>query len=244
MTRKFEGTELVIATHNAGKLAEFRRLFGDVPLPRPRGGRGQGQMPSAQLHLRPANMPTAADTSHLTRARTWGERIRFLSSASFALPAPDETGKTFLENATIKALFVAQATERPALADDSGLCVNALNGAPGVYSADWAETPHGRDYNAAMQKIYAEMGGSPDRSAYFVCCMALAWPDGHVESVEAHVDGMIVRPPRGQGGFGYDPLFLPRGSAQTYAELDDTVKSQISHRAAAFEMMMDKCFRY
>jgi XTP/dITP diphosphohydrolase len=245
MSRKFAENELVIATHNQGKLDEFSALFAAAPMPRPRRGGGMGSGPQApQMHLRPANMPPAAAGSSSQMARTWGERIRLLYSADFALPAPHETGTTFLENATIKALHTAQATERVALADDSGLAVAALNGAPGVYSADWAQAGKSRDYQAAMMRIVREIGHNPDRSAAFVCCMVLAWPDGHTESVEARVKGQIVWPPRGEEGFGYDPLFMPEGYDRTYAELDDATKNSISHRSAAFRMMLAKCFSW
>jgi XTP/dITP diphosphohydrolase len=189
-------------------------------------------------------MPAAPNRSHLDQPKTWGEKIKFLSSADFKLPAPDETGTTFLENATIKALHTAQATERPALADDSGLCVNALNGAPGVYTADWAEITKGgvRDFDMAMRKVHAALGDATDRSAAFVCCLALAWPDGHVESVEGRIQGTIIWPPSGDSGFGYDPIFRPQGQILTYAELSPEFKNADSHRARAFRALLAKCF--
>ncbi|MCM2344475.1 MAG: non-canonical purine NTP pyrophosphatase, partial [Alphaproteobacteria bacterium] len=131
----------------------------------------------------------------------------FPSAGGLGLPEPEETGTTFLENATIKALAAAQATGMPALADDSGLCVNGLNGHPGVYSADWGGNP--RDFNKAMQRIQDELGDNPDRSAYFVSVLVLAWPDGHTEHVEGRVAGTLVWPIRGDGGHGYDPMFVP-----------------------------------
>lgn len=249
MTRKFIEDQLVIATHNQGKLAEFRQMFGAVPLPRARRGGGMSSganmAPSAQMHLRPRNMPTApADTQRMNAPRTWGERIKFLSCADFKLPPPDETGKTFLENATLKALFVAQATERPALADDSGFCVAALDGAPGVYSADWAEvTPGGtRDFNMAMQRVHDTMKSSADKRAAFVCCLVLAWPDGHCESAQGRVEGSVAWPPRGKNGFGYDPMFRPENSAETYAEMESAAKNATSHRARAFRALVEACF--
>lgn len=169
--------------------------------------------------------------------------FKIVSAADFDLPSPEETGTTFLENATLKALFVAKATGKPALSDDSGLCVNALSGAPGVYSADWAEIEGGRDFNLAIQKVLEKMGDATDKGAEFVSCLVLAWPDGHVESVEGRAKGNIANPPRGKEGHGYDPIFEPEGHAKTYAEMGEAAKNEISHRALAFQMMMDKCFR-
>ncbi len=165
----------------------------------------------------------------------------FPSAGSLNLPEPAETGTTFLENATIKALAAAQATGFPALADDSGLCVNGLGGQPGVYSADWAGHP--RDFKVAMQRIHDELGGHPDRSAYFVSVLVLAWPDGHAEYVEGRVDGTLVWPVRGDGGHGYDPMFIPQMHDRTFAEMTLDEKGQISHRARAFSALIEKCFQ-
>lgn len=165
----------------------------------------------------------------------------FPSAADLNLPEPAETGTTFLENATIKALAAAQGAGLPALADDSGLCVNALNGQPGVYSADWGGNP--RDFNKAMQRIHDELGDNPDRSAYFVSVLVLAWPDGHTEHVEGRVEGTLIWPMRGAGGHGYDPLFVPEGFDKTFAEMTLAEKGAISHRARAFAALIEKCFR-
>lgn len=201
MTRKFDGDELIFATHNKGKLAEVREILKGFP-------------------------------------------FTLSSTADFDLPEPEETGTTFLQNATIKALEIARATGKPAIADDSGLCVHALGGDPGVYSADWAFTDDGgRDFDMAMDKVIAALGDAADRSAHFVSCLVLAWPDGHVESVEGYVHGTIVWPKRGAGGHGYDPIFMPEGFDKTFGELSAEVKNKISHRAQSFEMMIEKCLR-
>jgi len=163
-------------------------------------------------------------------------------AAQLGLPEPVEDGATFAENAILKAHAAAVATGRPALADDSGLAVNALGGAPGIYSARWAETPHGRDFAAAMARVNEALGANADRSAQFVCVLALAWPDGHVETFEGRVDGDIVWPPRGERGFGYDPIFQPRGDHRTFGEFDPAEKHAVSHRAAAFRQMLAACF--
>ena len=165
----------------------------------------------------------------------------FPSAGDLSLPEPAETGTTFLENATIKALAAAQATGFPALADDSGLCVSGLNGQPGVYTADWAGLP--RDFNKAMQRVHDELGDNPDRSAYFVSVLVLAWPDGHTEHVEGRVDGTLIWPLRGAGGHGYDPMFMPEDRTQTFAEMTLEEKGQISHRGRAFMALIEKCFR-
>ena len=164
------------------------------------------------------------------------------SAADLGLPEPVEDGSTFAENAILKAEAAAQATGRPALADDSGLAVSALGGAPGIYAARWAETPDGRDFAVAMARVHAELGDSADRSASFVCVLALAWPDGHVETFEGRVDGEIVWPPRGTRGFGYDPIFCAAGDTRTFGEIDPAEKHAISHRAVAFQKMLKACF--
>lgn len=164
----------------------------------------------------------------------------FPSAGDLGLPEPEETGTTFIENATIKALAAAKATDLPALADDSGLCVNGLNGQPGVYSADWGGSS--RDFNKAMQRIQDELGDNLDRSAYFVSVLVLAWPDGHVESVEGKVNGTLIWPTRGRGGHGYDPMFVPESRDQTFAEMTMAEKSAISHRGRAFARLIERCF--
>ncbi|MEP7006940.1 MAG: RdgB/HAM1 family non-canonical purine NTP pyrophosphatase [Sphingomonas bacterium] len=164
--------------------------------------------------------------------------IEPVSAADLDLPEPEETGTTFVANAELKALQAADLTGLPALADDSGLCVDALNGDPGIFSARWAgET---KDFKVAMQRVNDAIeatGPDASRNAHFVCVLALAWPDGHVEWFEGRVDGTLVWPPRGTGGFGYNPIFVPEGSDQTFAEMPDAKKA-ISHRAMAFEKMM------
>ncbi|QQG37095.1 MAG: RdgB/HAM1 family non-canonical purine NTP pyrophosphatase [Micavibrio aeruginosavorus] len=171
-----------------------------------------------------------------------GDYVReFPGVGDLNLPEPEETGATFLENATIKALAAAQAAGCPALADDSGLCVNGLGGQPGVYTADWAGVP--RDFVKAMRRVHDELGHNPDRSAYFISVLALAWPDGHIEHVEGRVNGTLVWPARGAGGHGYDPIFVPEGRDRTFAEMVFEEKGQISHRGRAFAALIEKCFR-
>lgn len=167
--------------------------------------------------------------------------IEPVSAAALDLPEPVENGTTFVANAEIKARSAADLSGLPALADDSGLCVEALNGDPGVYTADWAVTPDGRDWNLAMRKVedaLAAAGPDASRDAHFVCVLALAWPDGHVEWFEGRADGTLTWPPRGTIGFGYDPVFVPLGREQTYAELPPEEKHAISHRADAFRKLM------
>lgn len=207
--RKFEGQDLVLATHNAGKVREISEL------------------------LKPY-----VET--------------FYSAGDLDLPEPEETGSTFQENAELKALASAMASGKPALADDSGLAVKALNGDPGIYSARWAYMDDSgageRDFNLAMRKVHealervVEQGSAEDRSAAFICVLSLAWPDGHVESFEGRVEGRIVWPARGDTGFGYDPIFQPLGYSKTFAEIDPAEKQNISHRANAFKKLVENCF--
>jgi XTP/dITP diphosphohydrolase len=167
--------------------------------------------------------------------------IEAISAADLDLPEPEETGTTFVANAELKALQAADLSGLPALADDSGLCVDALGGDPGVYTANWAETPNGRDWTLAMTKVeqaLAAKGPDASRDAHFVCVLALAWPDGHVQWFEGRADGTLTWPPRGAVGFGYDPVFVPTGSDLTYAEMDPAQKHAISHRAAAFAQLI------
>lgn len=170
--------------------------------------------------------------------------IKIQTLADFNLPAPDETGETFIENASIKALAAAKSTGLPALADDSGFCVRVLEDAPGVYTADWATLPDGtRDYHVAFQKIQILLAGRSNVSAAFVATIVLAWPDGHIEHTQGQVEGTFVFPPRGDKGFGYDPCFVPAGQTHTFAELGSDFKKSCSHRARALEAMIAKCFR-
>ncbi len=166
---------------------------------------------------------------------------KFVTAGELGLPEPEETGTTFAENAVLKAKAGAGGSGLPALADDSGLCVAALNGDPGVYSARWAGPK--RDFGMAMRKVEDGLAGQVDRSAFFISVLALAWPDGHIETFEGRIDGQLVWPPRGDKGFGYDPVFLPEGHTQTFAELDPAVKKSISHRARAFEKLVQACFK-
>ena len=161
-------------------------------------------------------------------------------AGTLGLDPAAETGADFAENAAIKARAAAAAAGLPALADDSGLVVPALGGAPGIRSARWAGPD--RDFAAAMARIQRELGGRPDRRAHFVCALALAWPDGHAEAVEGRVDGRLIWPPRGDRGFGYDPMFVPDGHDRTFGEMAATEKHAISHRADAWRKLVATCF--
>ena len=199
---------LVIATHNAGKLAELRELL--VP---------------------------------------YG--IKAASAGELGLAEPEETGATFRDNARIKATAAAMAAGRTAFADDSGLAVDALGGAPGIHSARWAG--EAKDFAAAMRRIEDELGArgavrAQDRKAQFVCALCVAWPDGHLEEFEGRIDGTLVWPPRGTAGFGYDPIFLPDHHARTFGEMTSEEKhglpplgSGLSHRARAFRQLAEAC---
>lgn len=175
--------------------------------------------------------------------------IEPVSAGELGLPEPEETGTTFAENALLKARAAASAGY-PALSDDSGLEVKALGGRPGVYTADWAERQWfegapGRDWYMAMGKVeglLAEQGESVDRSAAFVCTLALVWSDGHEEVFEGRVDGSLTWPPRGTLGFGYDPVFVPAGGTQTFAEIAPEAKHAVSHRADAFRKLVAAVF--
>ena len=199
MHRKFEADELVLASHNAGKLREIAALF------------------------------EAYD-------------FRVSSAADYDLPEPEETEDSFIGNAILKAKATALATGKPALADDSGLVVPALNGAPGIYSARWAGP--NKDFILAMEKVNSSLAatGGKDRSAYFNCTLALYWPDGHHEAFDGRIDGHLVWPPRGHKGFGYDPMFVAEGYEQTFGEMDPQEKLDIGHRARAFAKLVDACF--
>ena len=207
MARKLLPGQLVIASHNQGKVREIRDLL-------------------APFGIEP------------------------VSAGELGLPEPKETGTTFAENALIKAQASAEASGLPALSDDSGLEVLALGGRPGVYTADWAERhwfegEPGRDWYIAMGKVeglLAEQGPDVDRSAAFVCTLALAWPDGHSEIFEGRVSGSLTWPPRGTLGFGYDPVFVPTHGTQTFAEIDPAEKHAISHRADAFQKLVAALF--
>lgn len=170
--------------------------------------------------------------------------ISVVSAADLGLAEPAETETTFVGNARIKAHAAARAAGLPALADDSGLSVQALGGAPGVYTADWAETPDGRNFGMAMQRVQDELcsnAAAPPYHASFCCTLVLAWPDGHDEVFEGQMPGHLSWPPRGDQGHGYDPIFIPEGYSQTFGEMDRWEKNRISHRARAFHKLME-CF--
>lgn len=174
-----------------------------------------------------------------------GFGISVVSAGDLGLPEPVETEDSFVGNARIKAHAAAQAAGLPALSDDSGITIDALQGAPGVYTADWAETPTGRDFVMAMTKTWnkLEAVAAPEpRLAQFRCTLVLAWPDGHDEVFEGVMAGQIVWPMRGEQGHGYDPIFQPLGSGLTFGEMDRWQKNQISHRADAFRKLVEGCF--
>ncbi len=165
-------------------------------------------------------------------------------ASDFGLSAPDETGESFAGNARIKAHAAARGSGLPALSDDSGLCVAALGGAPGVHTADWAETGKGRDFTQAMARLHAEIAasGAPEpHHAAFVCALCLAWPDGEDRIFEGRVEGRVVWPMRGACGFGFDPVFVPEGHEMTFGEMAPEEKDAISHRAMAFRKLADAC---
>jgi XTP/dITP diphosphohydrolase len=207
MPRRISG-QLVIATHNPGKLAEMRELLS------PHG-------------------------------------VTAISASELGLGEPEETGNSFAANAKLKAVAAATIAKLVAFADDSGLVVEALEGAPGIYSARWAGPS--KDFNAAMSRIerlLEERGATEpaQRKAHFVSALCVAWPDGHVEEVEARVDGTLVWPPRGAAGFGYDPMFLPDGHDRTFGEMTSIEKhglpplgKGLSHRARAFVKLAERC---
>lgn len=163
-----------------------------------------------------------------------------VSAGALGLAEPEETGTSFIANAELKALAAAKAANLPALADDSGLAVHGLNGDPGIYSARWGGPD--KDFQMAMGLVHAKLADHPDRSAHFACALSLAWPDGHVDSFEGRVDGTIVWPPRGDGGFGYDPFFQADGHDLTFGEMEAQAKHAISHRARAFALLVAACF--
>lgn len=167
--------------------------------------------------------------------------LEVVAAGALGLPEPEETGDSFVANAELKALAAARAAGRPALADDSGFCVAALGGDPGIYSARWAGPD--KDFGIAMNKVWDAIvaSGSADRRAWFTCALSLAWPDGHAETVEGHVHGTAVWPPRGAHGFGYDPMFVPEGHELSFGEVDSKWKHSVSHRAAAFAKLVARC---
>jgi XTP/dITP diphosphohydrolase len=215
VTRRLEPGRLVIASHNKGKIREITELLG------PYG-------------------------------------IEPVSAADLDLPEPEETGNSFVDNAELKARAAADLSGLPALADDSGLCVDALEGAPGIYSARWAIRPEAepridpaadagevqveRDFGYAMERVHEAVesrGPEAGRDAHFVCALSVCWPDGHIESFEGRVHGTLVWPPRGERGFGYDPMFQPAGRDETFGEMDQVEKHGMSHRADAFRKLVE-----
>lgn len=202
MTRKFTGGQLLIATHNKGKLEEMAHL------------------------LEPFG-------------------VKVIGAAELDLPEPEETETTFVGNARIKAHAAARATGLPALSDDSGIEIDALGGAPGVYTADWAETGNGRDFVMAMERTHRELEAvnAPEpRTARFCCTLVLAWPDGHEEVFPGVMPGRVIWPMRGDQGHGYDPIFVPDGYDITFGEMDRWEKNKISHRAKAVGQFVAGCF--
>ena len=166
--------------------------------------------------------------------------LEIISVADFGIIEPEETEMTFTGNARLKALHSANESGLPALADDSGLVIPALNGQPGIFSARWAGP--NKDFNSAIKRVENELIGKTDLSASFVCALALAWPDGHVETVEGRCDGQLVFPARGTHEFGYDPIFIPQGHDKTFGEMTLAEKALLSHRTNAFKMLVAGCF--
>ena len=166
--------------------------------------------------------------------------IDVVSAGALGLPEPPEDAPDFVGNARIKALAATQASGLPALADDSGFCVAALDGAPGIYSARWAGPA--KDFAAAMARVNQESGNGADHRAWFVAALCLAWPDSHTETFVGRVDGIATWPPRGTHGFGYDPMFVPVGCTATFGEMEAAEKHALSHRARAFAQLFAACF--
>jgi XTP/dITP diphosphohydrolase len=189
----------------------------------------------ARLVLASHNRGKLAELAELLRPHDVG----VLSAGEIGLPEPPEDAPDFVGNARIKALAAARTTGLPTLADDSGFCVAALHGAPGIHSARWAGP--GRDFSCAMQRVNDEMGDAADRRAWFVAALCVAWPDGHADTFVGRVDGAAIWPPRGSKGFGYDPMFIPAGHRATFGELEPADKHAVSHRARAFVQFLVAC---
>lgn len=192
--------------------------------------------PGAKLVLASHNPGKLREIEDLLRPHG----IAVVSAGALGLPEPAEDAPDFAGNARIKALAAAQASGLPALSDDSGFCVAALGGDPGVLSARWAGPA--KDFAAAMQLVHDRMGDAADRRAWFVAALCLGWPDGHTETFLGRVDGSVVWPPRGGHGFGYDPMFLPAGGSDTFGEMAAEAKHEMSHRARAFAQVLAACF--
>ncbi|MDH7974837.1 RdgB/HAM1 family non-canonical purine NTP pyrophosphatase [Sphingomonas sp. AR_OL41] len=202
---------------------------------------GEGETPQAIRKLAPGKLVIASHNAGKVReirALLGPYGIEPVSAADLDLPEPEETGTTFVANAELKAMQAADLSGLPALADDSGLCVDALGGEPGIFSARWAGPD--KDFGLAMRLVEERLTAIDDapRDAHFVCALALAWPDGHVEWFEGRVDGTLVWPPRGEHGFGYDPMFLPEGEPLTFGEMAPEAKTPLTHRAAAFRQLV------
>jgi len=197
-------------------------------------GRKLGQ--GARLVLASHNPGKLREIEELVRPHG----IAVVAAGALGLPEPSEDAPDFAGNAQIKARAAAVATVLPALADDSGFCVAALGGDPGVLSARWAGPT--KDFARAMATVHERMAGASDRRAWFVAALCLAWPDGHTETFLGRVEGTVVWPPRGEKGFGYDPMFLPTGARETFGEMDPSAKHAVSHRARAFAQVLAACF--
>jgi len=161
---------------------------------------------------------------------------KIISAGELGLPAPEETGTTFTENALLKAKMAAEASDSLSLADDSGLCINALNGQPGIFSARWAHPTS----ETSIKRVLNELKNADDRSAYFICVLALYWPGGKYEIFEGRIDGTIAAAPRGTNGHGYDPIFISKGYNVTFAEISDAEKNGISHRGLAIQKLIER----
>ncbi|UUL81650.1 RdgB/HAM1 family non-canonical purine NTP pyrophosphatase [Sphingomonas qomolangmaensis] len=207
---------------------------------------GEGPVPQAIRKLTPGRLVIASHNPGKVReirALLGPLGIEPVSAAELDLPEPEETGTTFVANAELKAMQAADLSGLPALADDSGLCVEALGGDPGIFSARWAGPS--KDFAVAMQLVEDKLAAiepAPGRDAHFICALALAWPDGHVEWFEGRVDGVLVWPPRGDHGFGYDAMFLANGETETFGEMDPAKKHAMSHRADAFGQLVKAVF--
>ena len=202
---------------------------------------GEGDTPQAIRKLAPGKLVIASHNAGKVReirALLGPYGIEPVSAADLDLPKPEETGTTFVANAELKALQAADLSGLPALADDSGLCVDALRGDPGIFSARWAG--EAKDFGVAMKLVEDRLAAIDEapRDAHFVCALALAWPDGHVEWFEGRVEGSLVWPPRGENGFGYDPMFLPDGQTLTFGEMAPEAKTPLTHRADAFRQLV------
>jgi XTP/dITP diphosphohydrolase len=203
MNRKFQERDLILATHNFGKIEEFKHLFGEV-------------------------------------------NFNIMGIGQYSGKTPEETAGSFWENSLIKAREATKLTGLVSLADDSGLCVDILNGAPGIYSADWAIKSDGsRDFNFATNRLVREIEKNNfvgPCTAYFICSLILYWPDNHFEKFEGKIYGEIVWPGKGEKGHGYDPVFLPSGYEETFGQMDRWKKNKISHRGLAMNKLLDSCF--